>query len=223
MAIHKKDIIRLLEDIALYLEIKGENPFRINAYRRAAQGLERDERSLAEIEDFSKIKGIGKGTEAIIQEYIEQGTSELLTELKNDVPEGLLQLLNLPGLGGKRISRLDQELNITSIETLKEACENGDVESLSGFGKKTVENILAAISEQGTRPKRLPISVMMPVAEKIATHLETIAAIDKFSLAGSLRRFEETIKDIDFIIATNNTKKVAVEVLTNDKMKQIIG
>src|SRR5690625_4556418 len=223
MAIHKKDIIRLLEDIALYLEIKGENPFRINAYRRAAQGLERDERSLAEIDDFSKIKGIGKGTKAIIREYIEQGTSELLTELKNAVPEGLLQLLNLPGLGGKRISRLYKELNITSIETLKEACERGDVEKLSGFGKKTVENILSAIKEQGTRPERLPISVMLPTAEKIEAHLATITAIEKFSLAGSLRRFEETIKDIDFIIATDDPQQVAAEILTIENMKQIIA
>src|SRR5699024_7452128 len=97
------------------------------------------------------------------------------------------------------------------------------VESLSGFGKKTVENILAAIAEQGTRPERLPISVMLPVAEKIAAHLATISAIDKSSLAGSLRRFEETIKDIDFIIATDNPQQVAAEILTIDNMKQIIA
>src|SRR5690625_1012679 len=117
MAIHKKDVIRLLEDIDHYLEIKGENPFRISDYRKAAQGLERDERSLAEIESFADIKGIGKGTEAIIKEYISEGTSELLTELKTEVPEGLLKLLGLPGLGGKRISRLSQELNITDLAT----------------------------------------------------------------------------------------------------------
>src|SRR5690625_2446660 len=164
MEIHKKDIIRLLEDIALYLEIQGENPFRINAYRRAAQGLERDERSLAEIDDFSTIKGIGKGTEAIIKQYIAEGTSDVLTQLKNEVPEGLLELLTLPGLGGKRISRLYKELNIIDINSLKVACERGDVEKLSGFGQKTVANILAAIEEKGTRPERLSIAIMMPIA-----------------------------------------------------------
>ncbi|HLS06796.1 MAG TPA: DNA polymerase/3'-5' exonuclease PolX, partial [Bacillota bacterium] len=223
MAIHKKDVIRLLEDIALYLEIKGENPFRISAYRKAAQGLERDERSLAEIESFADIKGIGKGTEAIIKEYISEGTSELLTELKTEVPEGLLKLLDLPGLGGKRISRLYQELNITDLATLKTACEQGEVEQLSGFGKKTVENILAAIEEQGSRPERLPIALMLPLAEKIETYLKTIDLIDKFSLAGSLRRFQETIKDIDFIIATKKPKQVAEKLLDIENIKQVIA
>ncbi|HLS20281.1 MAG TPA: DNA polymerase/3'-5' exonuclease PolX [Bacillota bacterium] len=223
MEIHKKDIIRLLEDIALYLEIQGENPFRINAYRRAAQGLERDERSLTEIDDLSTIKGIGKGTEAIIKEYIETGTSELLTELKSDVPEGLLQLLTLPGLGGKRIARLYKELNITDMATLKTACEQGEVEKLSGFGKKTVANILTAIEEQGTRPERLPIAIMLPIAEKIAAYLETIESIEQYSLAGSLRRFQETIKDIDFIIATDNPKEVRAKLIDIDNIKQIIA
>src|SRR5690625_4418450 len=223
MEIHKKDIIRLLEDIALYLEIQGENPFRINAYRRAAQGLERDQRSLTEIDDLSTIKGIGKGTEAIIKEYIETGTSELLTELKSDVPEGLLQLLTLPGLGGKRIARLYKELNITDMATLKTACEQGEVEKLSGFGKKTVANILTAIEEQGTRPERLPIAIMLPIAEKIAAYLETIESIEQYSLAGSLRRFQETIKDIDFIIATDNPKEVRAKLIDIDLIKQIIA
>src|SRR5690625_325648 len=178
MEIHKKDIIRLLEDIALYLEIQGENPFRINAYRRAAQGLERDERSLVEIDDFSTIKGVGKGTEAIIKQFIAEGTSDVLTELKQEVPEGLLDLLLLPGLGGKRISRLYKELNITDMESLRTACEQGEVEKLSGFGQKTVANILEAIEAQGSRPERLPISIMLPIAEKIAEFLESIAEIE---------------------------------------------
>lgn len=223
MTINKKDVILLLEDIALYLEIQGENPFRINAYRRAAQGLERDERSLAEIDDFSTIKGIGKGTEAIIKQYIAEGTSDVLTQLKNEVPEGLLELLTLPGLGGKRISRLYKELNIIDINSLKVACERGDVEKLSGFGQKTVANILAAIEEKGTRPERLSIAIMMPIAEKIAQFLETIESIDRFSLAGSLRRFQETIKDIDFIIATEHPKDVGERLITMENVKKVIA
>src|SRR5690625_286249 len=207
MEIHKKDIIRLLEDIALYLEIQGENPFRINAYRRAAQGLERDERSLTEIDDLSTIKGIGKGTEAIIKEYIETGTSELLTELKSDVPEGLLQLLTLPGLGGKRIARLYKELNITDMATLKTACEQGEVEKLSGFGKKTVANILTAIEEQGTRPERLPIAIMLPIAEKIAAYLETIESIEQYSLAGVYDAFKKRLKILTLLLQRTILKK----------------
>src|SRR5690625_2676644 len=106
MIINKKSVIRLLEEIALYLEIKGENPFRINAYRRAAQGLERDVRSLDEINDFTTVEGIGKGTNELIVDYLETGTSELLTQLQAEIPESLLPLLQLPGLGGKRVGTL---------------------------------------------------------------------------------------------------------------------
>src|SRR5699024_11946503 len=83
---NKKDVIQLLEEIALYLELKGENPFRISAYRKAAQALERDVRSLVEINDFSKIPGIGKGTNELIVEFIETGESTVLEELKEEVP-----------------------------------------------------------------------------------------------------------------------------------------
>lgn len=223
MNIHKKDVIRLLENIALYLEIKGENPFRITAYRRAAQGLEREERSLAEIDDFTSIKGIGQGTKDIIVEYIEQGESSLLAELQQEVPEGLLQLLSLPGLGGKRIAKLYRELNITNIESLKVACEDGRVEQLSGFGAKSVDNILQAIEARGVRPERLPVALMLPIAEKIEKYLQTIETIDQFSLAGSLRRLDETIKDIDFIIATDHPADVREALLEIEDIKQIIA
>src|SRR5699024_12707715 len=110
--LNKKDLVQLLEKIALYLELKGENPFRISAYRKAAQSLEIDERALSEIDDFTKIKGIGKGTAEIISEYINTGKSTLLSEIEADVPNGLIPLLDLPGLGGNRLDRLYQEHNI---------------------------------------------------------------------------------------------------------------
>lgn len=97
MGLNKKDLIQLLEKIAIYLELKGENPFRIAAYRKAAQGLERDVRSLNEIDDFTKIPGIGKGTNDLIQEFLETGTSETLKTLEKEIPNGLIPLLKLPG------------------------------------------------------------------------------------------------------------------------------
>lgn len=221
--LNKKDLIQLLEKIALYLELKGENPFRISAYRKAAQSLEIDERALSEIEDFTKIKGIGKGTAEIISEYLATGKSTLLLELKADVPEGLIPLLELPGLGGKKLARLYQELNITDQESLRIACETNKVSALKGFGKKTEENILQAIEETGTRPERLPIDFMLPLAKKIEAYLETIEAIQRYSIAGSIRRMRETIKDLDFIIATNQPKDVREALLNIDGVKQVIA
>lgn len=105
------------------MELKGVNSFKISAFRKAAAALESDDRSLSEIEDFTKIPGIGKGTAAVIQEYIESGTSEVLQELEKEVPSSLLPLLKLPGLGGKKVAKLYKELGVIDMETLKAACE----------------------------------------------------------------------------------------------------
>jgi DNA polymerase (family 10) len=223
MNINKKDIINLLEKIAVYLELKGENPFKISAYRKAAQALERDNRSLSEIDDFTKIKGIGKGTNTVIAAYLETGASETLKELQEEVPSGLIPLLQLPGLGGKKLAKLYKELKITDAESLKIACEWGQVEKLEGFGKKTAEKILLAIKESGKRPERLPIAMMLPIAEKLESYLSNIESVDNFSRAGSLRRMRETVKDIDFIIATEKPEKVRNALLEIGNIKEVIA
>src|SRR5690625_3778016 len=139
MSINKKDVIRLLEKIAMYMELKGENPFKISAYRKAAQALERDDRSLSEIKDFTELPGIGKGTATVITEFIDKQHSETLQQLEDSIPKGLIPLLTLPGLGGKKLSKLYQELEIIDEASLREACEQGKVQTLKGFGKKTEE------------------------------------------------------------------------------------
>ncbi|MFC4556624.1 DNA polymerase/3'-5' exonuclease PolX [Virgibacillus kekensis] len=223
MMINKKDVIKLLEKIAIYLELKGENPFKISAYRKAAQALERDDRSLTDIDNFTEIKGIGKGTSTVIEEYIQNGTSETLEELEKEVPAGLVPLLNLPGLGGKKLAKLYKELGVADAESLKIACENGEVEKLEGFGKKTAEKILAALEDADKRPERLPIAFMLPIAERIEEYLEEIPEIAEYSRAGSLRRMRETVKDIDFIIASENAEKVRDALLKIDNIKEVIA
>lgn len=223
MEVNKKDLIRLLETIAVYLELKGENPFKISAFRKAASALEFDDRSLTGIEDFTTISGIGKGTAAVIEEYIKQGTSTVLQELKEQVPKGLIPLLQLPGLGGKKIAKLYKELGIEDVTSLEEACKSGKVQALAGFGKKTEEKILSAIANVGSRPDRLPLAYMLPIAEQIEAKLAKIEEIDRFSRAGSLRRMRETIKDLDFIIATEKPANVKQQLLEFPNIKEIIG
>ena len=213
MKINKKDVIRLLEQIGIYMELKGENTFKIAAFRRAASALEADDRSLSEITDFTKIPNIGKGTSDVISEFITTGTSSVLQELQKEVPKGLIPLLQLPGLGGKRIARLYRALDIVNVESLLLACESGQVAGLKGFGKKTQENILAEIKKIGSRPDRLPIGYMLPIAEKIESSLSEIKEIERFARAGSLRRVRETIKDLDFIIATEDPLAVKEQLL----------
>ncbi|WP_106589142.1 DNA polymerase/3'-5' exonuclease PolX [Salsuginibacillus halophilus] len=218
---NKKDIIAMLEDIATYMEIQGENTFKISAYRKAAQALERDERSLAEIDNPAALSGIGKGTAGVIQEYIDTGESSVLKELQAQVPEGLLPLLKLPGLGGKKIGRLYQELGVTSAEELEAACDHKEVQALSGFGAKSEEKILTALKEAGSRPERLPIAEMLPVAETVEQYLTEMDGITRWQRAGSLRRMEETVKDIDYIISTTDAATVREQLTSMPDIKEI--
>ncbi|MCP8617060.1 DNA polymerase/3'-5' exonuclease PolX [Salirhabdus salicampi] len=223
MNVDKKQVIKLLEQIAIYLELKGENPFKISAYRKAAQALESDDRSLGEIEGFSELKGIGKGTASVIEEFIKTGQCETLQQLQKEVPSGLLPLLELQGLGGKKLAKLYQELNVIDGETLRKACENGEVEKLAGFGKKSVEKILKTLENANKRPERLPILFMLPVVEKVETQLANIAEIQKFSRAGSIRRYQETVKDLDFIIAAEEKEVVKEKLLSLEGIVEVVA
>jgi len=220
---HKKELIKLLEQIATYLELKGENAFKISAFRKAANALETDERSLEQIDDFTAIKGIGKGTSAVIEEYIKTGKSTVLDELQESLPKTLLPLLKLPGLGGKKVAKLYQELKIESMDQLKEACINGKLQGLAGFGKKTEKNILDSIEEFGKQPERLPLADVLPIADKIEAYLSKMNDVDKFSRAGSLRRVRETVKDLDFIIASNHPESVREQLLSIPEIVRVIA
>ncbi|MBC1272199.1 DNA polymerase/3'-5' exonuclease PolX [Listeria booriae] len=220
---NKKKIINLLETIALYMELKGENPFKISAFRKAALALEQDVRSFSEIEDFTKISGIGKSTAVIIQNFIETGESEELDLLKKEVPEGLVPLLKVPGLGGKKLSRLYQELGVVDKDSLLAKAEDGSISALKGFGQKSVDKMVEAVQEMGDRPDRYPLNDVLPVAKKLEGYLAEIKEIERFSHAGSFRRLRETVKDLDFVIATNNPEAVAKQLLAIETIDQVIA
>lgn len=219
---NKKNIIKTLEKIALYLELKGENPFKVSAFRKAANALEQDERSLTEIDGFTKIKGIGKGTAQVINELLETGESSVLKELEDSIPSGLIPLLQLPGLGGKKLSKLYAELGIVDAESLKEACLAGRVQALAGFGAKTEEKILKELEEFGKHPDRLPYWKLESVVDEITKHLQSIKEIHRFSVAGSFRRVKETSKDLDFVISTDQFETVK-EQLMKLSIKEVVN
>ncbi|WP_154837865.1 DNA polymerase/3'-5' exonuclease PolX [Staphylococcus sp. Marseille-Q1834] len=218
----KKDVIQLLEKIATYMELNGENTFKVSAYRKAAQSLEIDERALDEIEDVTELKGIGKGVGEVINEYRTTGESSTLHELQQIVPEGLIPLMKIQGLGSKKIARLYKELNITNKESLQAACENGKVSELSGFAKKTEQNILEAVKALGAKKDRYPIGLMRKLNQTISEYLETLEGVDKYSVAGSFRRYKEMSKDLDYIISTDHPDKVQQQLLAiPNKVKEV--
>ncbi|MFT8321374.1 MAG: DNA polymerase/3'-5' exonuclease PolX [Bacillus sp. (in: firmicutes)] len=223
MNLTKKEVVRLLEQIAVYMELKGENTFKVSAFRKAAASLESDEKNLTEITDYTALPGIGKGTAAVIEEYVSTGKSSVLQELKEEVPKGLIPLLQLPGLGGKKIAKLYKELSVKNAEDLQAACTEGKVQKLSGFGKKSEEKIMEALQNVGARPDRLPIAYMLSVADSIEQELKQIEEISRYSRAGSLRRVRETIKDLDFIIAADNPSAVKNKLIMLPSIKEITG
>lgn len=199
---NKKIIIRTLEKIALYMELKGENPFKVSAFRKAAQALELDQRSLDEIDDVTKLKGIGKGTGDVILELIDAGKSTVLEELQAEVPKGLIPLMKLQGMGGKKIAKLYKELGIDSAEALRTACETHEIQKLPGFGPKSEEKILKELIDFDSKPGRHPIWKTEEAVQTIEDILSAIKEVSEFSVAGSFRRTKETSKDLDFIVAT---------------------
>lgn len=218
----KKDIIQLLEKIATYMELKGENTFKVSAYRKAAQSLEMDERTLDEIEDVTELKGIGKGVGEVIDEYRQSGQSSALEALQKEVPEGLIPLLKIQGLGSKKIAKLYKELNIDSKEALQVACEQGKVSELSGFAKKTEQNILEAVKALGAKKEKYPIDQIRGLNSEINDYLATVKDIDKYEVAGSYRRYKEMSKDLDYIISTDHPTSVQQSLLkTPNIVKQV--
>lgn len=218
----KKDVIQLLEKIAIYMELNGENTFKVSAYRKAAQSLEIDERSLDEIKDVTELKGIGKGVGEVISEYRETGTSSTLKELQRLVPEGLISLMKIQGLGSKKIAKLYKELNITDKESLQEACEAGKVSELSGFAKKTEQNILEAVKALGAKKDHYPIDLMRHLNKDIMTYLEQLEEVEYYSEAGSFRRYKEVSKDLDYIISTRHPLHVQQQLLNiPNKVKEV--
>lgn len=217
-----QDAIRHLERISVYLEVKGENPFKINAFRKAASLLEAAELDFMAIEDFTAMKGIGKGTATVLEEFRDTGSSTALTELEQQVPEGLIALLKIPGLGGKKLAKL-HEVGVIDADSFAEKLADGTVEAMPGFGKKTVEKYSKALETFETRPERLPYGVMRKSVSELERTLAGIDQIIRFEVGGSFRRAEETCKDLDFIISTEHPKEVKAQLLEIEQIDEIIA
>ncbi|SFI80582.1 DNA polymerase/3'-5' exonuclease PolX [Thermoflavimicrobium dichotomicum] len=219
-----KYIANILHQLADLLEIKGENTFKVQAYRKAARTVENSRVAIAEIEDrLEELSGIGKGTAAVIREIISIGHCKQLEELKEQLPPDLPDLLHLPGIGPKTIATLYKQLQITNLNELKAAAEKQEIRSLPGFGPKKEQKILEAIEQFSKRPERYHLHEARRVAEKVQAYLSEMEEIERFELAGSIRRWKETIKDIDFVVATRDPIVVAEKIIAIPEVRQVVG
>ena len=203
----KKDIIDLLERIGTMMEIKGENPFKIRAYFAGARTLQTMEDDLGEViaeGRLGDIPGIGKALTEKIETLHTTGKLEFYDKLVASVPSGLMDLLEVPGLGGKKIKALHEQLGVDSIESLTKVCEDGEVAKLKGFGEKTQEKILSGIKNREAYAARHLWWDARRVVDQILPGLRALPEVERAEAAGSFRRGMETVGDLDFIVASSN-------------------
>jgi len=204
------EIARIFNDIADLLEIKGDNPFRIRAYRRAAVNVESLAGDIAETskEQLLAIPGIGQDLAGKIEEYARTGKLRFYEDLKKEVPEGLGTLLSVPGLGPKTAKLLSDKLKIRNLDDLEQLAKEHRLSGLPGIKEKTEKNILKGIEMLKRGMERRPLGKVLPIADDIVEHLKKSSPVNKITLAGSIRRWKDTIKDIDLLATAGDAKAV---------------
>lgn len=207
-----KEVAEKFYELAEVAELAGDNPFKIKAYLEAARVIENltlPIEDLAQQNKLTEVKGIGKSIAEKIIEYLNTGKITKLEELKKVVPEGLLELEKVPGLGAKRVKVLYEKLGISNLSELEEAAKTHKIRELDGFGEKTEQNILEGIkSLRDKRENRFMIGVALPIAESIVSTLKSNVPIEKYMICGSLRRMKDTIGDIDILVISKEPNKV---------------
>jgi len=207
----KEQVAGILVEIGVLLELKGENPFKTRAYANGARIIEGLSEPLAKIvaeKRLGEIKGIGEALEQKITELVETGQLKYYEELKASIPPGLLEMLEISGLGPKKIQALNNKLGVDSIEKLEAACQAGKVAELDGFGEKTQANILEGIVLKRTYASKHLLSDAWLAAEPLLENLRQHPDVIRCSTAGSLRRFKEVIGDIDLLASSKNAAAV---------------
>ncbi len=205
------EIVSLFNEIADFLEIKGENAFRVRAYRRAAQameGLTEDVAAVAARGGLQEIPGIGKDLAGKITEYLERASVAYLDDLRKEIPPGVVEMMGIHGVGPKTAKQLYERAGVDSVERLEELARAHALAGIPGIQAKTEENILKGIAVWKSGRERMPLGAALPLAEAIRGTLEALQESDRISLAGSIRRMRETVKDIDVLITSKRPAPV---------------
>ena len=221
----KEEIIRVLEEIASLLELQNENPFKVRAYRNAA-------RALLSMEDFKQAveegrltdyTGIGDHIAEKITELYRTGRLAYYTKLTKSTPKPLLTLLQVQGLGPKKVQILYKKLHIKSIPALKKAAKEGKLAKIKGFGGKTEQNILRSLENNQTWQQRYLWWDAIEMAETVLQRLKKIKGVKEAEIAGSLRRKLETIGDLDFVVASNTPQTVMKAFVKDSSVKRVLS
>jgi DNA polymerase (family 10) len=222
----KDQVATSLREIGTILELNGENPFKCRAYLNAARTLETSPTDLTELvrtDRLGELPGIGDALREKITTLVNTGKLPYLEELRTTIPSGLLSLLDLPGLGPKKLRILRDQLKIESIEALTKACQDGRLASLDGFGEKTATNLLDSIQRRATYSKLHRLGTALPAAQALLNHLRECPSVSQAEIAGSLRRGKEIVKDLDLIASSNKPKEVMKAFISAPNVEKVIA
>lgn len=200
-----KEYARILKEIAILRQIRGDNHFKIRAYENGSRTVENLSESIEDLMDageLTEVDGIGKSIAREIKSIRETGVSPAHNELLEELDPGLLNVMRVQGLGPKRIKLLYDELAVTNIDLLREAAESGRIAELEGMGDKTQEKILLELDRLAQSSGRTPLPAARARAESIREELARLEVVDEIEVAGSIRRGRETIGDIDIVVST---------------------
>jgi DNA polymerase (family X) len=222
----KSQIADILQEIATLLELKDENPFKIRAYANAARSLETFGGNLGDLQDeeaLAKIPGVGKAIAAKIKELAATGKLKYVEELRAEFPAAILELFSIPGLGARKIKALYENLKISSIEQLREACESGRVAELPGFGETTQAKICAAIEQRAKHSGYFQFGQVAADTELLQRELAAHPDALQVDVAGSYRRRREIVRDVDLVVATRKPAAITQCFIKHPLVESIIA
>ena len=205
------EIARVFERMADVLELKGQNPFRIRAYRRAAQNLEtlsEDVETLAREDRLEEIPGVGADLAGKIQEYLRSGRVKEIDAACRTVPRGVVELLDVPGIGPKTAKQLYEREGVTSLATLERLARAGKLRGLRGIQARTEQNIMRGVALLRGGQARMPLGRALPLGRELVRALEDVRGVKTISLAGSMRRMKDTVGDIDLLVTSTEPAAV---------------
>ena len=220
------ELSRIFEQIARILKIKGENPFKIRAYEKIALVLENlpiDIETIYQQGRLNNIPGVGEGIAKKIEEFLTTGKLEYYEKLKETIPSGVIELLDISEVGPKTAKLLYEELGVDNIEKLEKAVRQHRIKDLPGMGEKSEDNILRGIKLYKRRKERVLLGTALPLAEEIVESLSRLDETDKIIFAGSLRRKKETIGDIDILVTSRKPEKIMKTFTSLPQVREILA
>jgi len=208
---YDKKLVKLLRNASILLQIKGENIFKANAFSNAADIIESQQLDVAELVQNGKlgeIKGFGEALVKKITEYVQTGEMSFYEKLISEVPEELIKITKIPGIGPKKTKQLYEKLGIRTIEDLEKACIEGKIASLKGFSEKTQEILLNSIQHIKAWKGKKQLFACFQEAENVASILRSTPAVEEFSIVGEMRRYTEVISNVEFLVACESPEPV---------------